>query len=88
MALQNKVKCRCYNETNNLTLLIQKHNKNKEQGKLSLLQWNKQSHPINSKTIKNNIMINFVLRQIRLILFNANFITKNNISFVKNVSKL
>ena len=32
-------------------------------------------------------MINFVLCQVRMILFNANLITKINISFVKTVMK-
>ena len=35
---------------------------------------------------KTNI-INFELCQVRLILFNTNLITKNNISFVKNILK-
>ena len=62
MALQNKVECQCYNETN--------------------------IPPCKFKnTTKNNIMIHFVLCQVRLILFNTNLITKNNISFGKNVLK-
>ena len=62
MALQNKVECQCYNETNIPPCWFR-------------------------NATKNNIMINYVLCQVRLILFNTNLITKNNISFVKTILK-
>ena len=44
------------------------------------------AHPVNSKNAtKNNMIFNFVLCLVRLILFNTNLIIKNNLSYVKTV---
>ena len=44
------------------------------------------SNPVNSEVQKkNNILLKFVLCQVRLILFNTNLGIKNNISLVKIV---
>ena len=42
--------------------------------------------PVNSK-MQQKITFNFVLCQVRLILFNTNLNTKNNISLVKTIPK-
>ena len=55
-----------------------------EQGRILVLQSNKHPYPVNSKNAtKNNIIFNFVLCQVRLIFFNTNLSTTNNISLVK-----
>ena len=57
-----------------------------EQGRVSVLQWNK--HPTQFKNAtKNNIIFNFVPCRVRLILLNTNLNTNNNISWVKTVLK-
>ena len=43
------------------------------------------SHPVNSKMQQQKTIFNFVLCQVRLILFNTNLVTKNDISYVKTV---
>ena len=40
------------------------------------------------KRNKNDTIIDFVLRQVRFILFNTNLMTKNDISFVKTALKM
>ena len=46
------------------------------------------SHPVNSKMQQKITLFNFVLCKVRLILFNTNLSTKNNISLVKTVLKM
>ena len=56
-----------------------------EQGRLSVLQKNKYPILLIEKRNNKNMILNFVLCQVRLILFNTNLITKNNISYTKTV---
>ena len=56
-----------------------------EQGRLSVLQKNKYPILLIEKRNNKNMILNFVLCQVRLILFNTNLITKNNISYMKTV---